>query len=78
MPDAVFVPFSMTVGLLQVSEAGGAMATFGGVISCDTVAVDELVQPLALFVMVTVYIPGAFTVILLMLLPEEIPAPAHA
>ena len=53
-PVVVEVAVRVTLVMAQVSVAGAAILTLGGVMLCDTVAEAVLVQPLAGFVTVTV------------------------
>lgn len=64
---------SVTLGVVQLSAAGGAIATLGGILFCVTVVAALAVQPLVGSVAVTVYVPGA-----LMLFVLPVPPPLHA
>jgi hypothetical protein len=64
---------SVTLGVVQLSVAGGAIATLGGILFCVTVVAALAVQPLLGSVAVTVYVPGALTFFVF-----PVPPPLHA
>ena len=61
-PELEPPPFSVTEFCTQVSEAGAAMTTEGGVVLLPTVAVAVVVQPFIWLVTVREYVPAADTV----------------
>jgi hypothetical protein len=68
-PAVVDEAVIVTLVTLQVRVAGGAMLTFGGVIVWETVTEADAVHPLAGSVTVTVYVPGAVTVLAAVVTP---------
>jgi hypothetical protein len=87
-PEAIPVPLQlklvpvelvaemMTDVVVHVSVPPVALAP-GGVVLLLTSAVAVLVQPLALFVTVTVYVPDELTLGFAVVLPETKPGPAQ-
>src|SRR5262249_29998698 len=73
VPDVVAAE-SVTSVVVQVRVPPVALAP-GGVLLSPTAADAELVQPLAEFVTVTVYVPVALTVGVAVLPPDTIPGP---
>ena len=59
-PEALELPLIMTAAEAQVSVFPVALAV-GAVVFCDTEDVPVLVQPVEVFVIVTVYVPAAPT-----------------
>jgi hypothetical protein len=67
----------VAVSLAHVRLSPPTHCNEGGVIFCDTLAVQLSVQPVAVIVTTTFFVPGWFHVAVALFPPETNPAPVH-